>query len=97
MLLPGATIENATDEAHLDRYSGRVIGRRTYAQRPSGHRIRELFKPVHTGTIFGRYTKLLALVIRLMGANFPITGIIMWRNRWYKSRRHEQRRTVIMQ
>ncbi|MBD2721991.1 PepSY-associated TM helix domain-containing protein [Hymenobacter armeniacus] len=81
VLRPGAITENATDEVYLDQYSGQVISGQTYAQRPVGQRIRGLFKPVHTGAIGGLPTKILAFVIALLGATFPITGTIMWLNR----------------
>ncbi|MBF9141201.1 PepSY-associated TM helix domain-containing protein [Hymenobacter properus] len=89
VLRPGAITENATDEVYLDQYSGQVISGQTYAQRPLGQRIRGLFKPVHTGAIFGWPTKALALVMTLLGATFPVTGTIMWLNR----RRKQQRKT----
>ena len=55
-----------------------------------GQRIRGLFKPVHTGAIFGWPTKLLAFVFSLLGATFPVTGTIMWLNRRRKNRRKQQ-------
>ena len=94
VLRPGAITENATDEVYLDQFSGQVIGSQTYAQRPVGQRIRGLFKPVHTGAIFGWPSKLLALVIGLLGATFPITGTIMWLNRRRKSQRQQARPLV---
>ena len=87
VLRPGAITENATDDVYLDQYSGRVVGRQTYAQRPVGQRIRGLFKPVHTGAIGGLPTKLLAFAVGLLGAAFPVTGTIMWLNRRRKQRR----------
>ncbi|MFD2720763.1 PepSY-associated TM helix domain-containing protein [Hymenobacter monticola] len=87
VLRPGAITENATDEVYLDQYSGQVISVQTYAQRPVGQRIRGLFKPVHTGAIFGWPTKALALVMTLLGATFPVTGTIMWLNRRRKQQR----------
>ncbi|GAB3733568.1 PepSY-associated TM helix domain-containing protein [Hymenobacter agri] len=87
VLRPGALTENATDEVFLDQYTGQVVGRQPYAQRPVGQRIRGLFKPVHTGAIGGWPTKLLALVIGLLGATFPITGTLMWLNRRRKKQR----------
>ncbi|UOQ96884.1 PepSY domain-containing protein [Hymenobacter sp. 5317J-9] len=81
VLRPGAITENATDEVYLDQYSGQVISGQTYAQRPVGQRIRGLFKPVHTGAIGGLSTKVLAFVIALLGATFPVTGTVMWLNR----------------
>ncbi|WP_046243391.1 PepSY-associated TM helix domain-containing protein [Hymenobacter terrenus] len=90
ILRPGAIAENATSEVYLDQYSGRVIRSQTYEQRPVGQRIRGLFKPVHTGAIFGWPTKLLAFVISLLGATFPITGTILWLNRVRKNRKKQR-------
>jgi uncharacterized iron-regulated membrane protein len=90
VLRPGAVTENATDDIYFDQYSGQVISIQSYAQRPVGQRIRGLFKPVHTGAIFGWPTKLLALAISLLGATFPITGTIMWLNRTRKNRKKQQ-------
>jgi uncharacterized iron-regulated membrane protein len=90
VLRPGAVTENATDEVYLDQYSGQVISGQTYAQRPLGQKIRGLFKPVHTGAIFGWPTKILALVISLLGASFPITGTILWLNRIRKNRKKQR-------
>jgi uncharacterized iron-regulated membrane protein len=87
VLRPGAITENATDEVYLDQYSGQVLSGQTYAQRPVGQRIRGLFKPVHTGAIGGLPTKVLAFIIALLGATFPVTGTIMWLNRIRKKAR----------
>ncbi|WP_210517731.1 PepSY-associated TM helix domain-containing protein [Hymenobacter terricola] len=86
ILRPGAVTENATDEVYLDKYTGRTISSQSYAQRPVGQRIRGLFKPVHTGAVFGWPTKILALIMALLGATFPITGTVMWLNRLRKNR-----------
>lgn len=89
VLRPGAITERATDDVYLDQYSGKVISSQPYAQKPAGQRIRGLFKPVHTGAIFGLPTKILALIISLLGATFPITGTIMWLNRTRKGRKKQ--------
>jgi len=89
MLRPGAVTENATDEVYLDQYSGKILRQQTYAQRPAGQKIRGLFKPVHTGAIFGLPSKILAFVIVLLGATFPITGTILWLNRTKKSKKKQ--------
>lgn len=87
-ILPaGALTERATNEVYLDQYSGRVLRQQPYAQKPVGQRIRGLFKPIHTGAIFGWPTKILALVIVLLGATFPITGTILWLNRTRKGKK----------
>ncbi|MBF9236567.1 PepSY domain-containing protein [Hymenobacter sp. BT683] len=90
MLPAGAITDGATNEVFLDQYSGKVISGQTYEQRPVGQRIRGLFKPVHTGAIFGWPTKVLALIFGLLGATFPITGTIMWLNRIRKNRKKQR-------
>ena len=95
MLQPNAIIERATDDVYLDQYSGRVLRQQAYAEKPVGQRIRGLFKPIHTGAIFGWPTKVLAFVFVLLGATFPITGTIMWLNRTRKSKKKEQPRVAI--
>ncbi|OGX90274.1 PepSY-associated TM helix domain-containing protein, partial [Hymenobacter coccineus] len=87
ILRPGAPTERATDDVYFDRYSGQVLRQTTYAQQPLGQRIRGLFKSIHTGAIFGWPTKVLAFVIVLLGATFPVTGTILWLNRTRKSKK----------
>ncbi|AMJ67249.1 PepSY-associated TM helix domain-containing protein [Hymenobacter sp. PAMC 26628] len=87
ILRPGAPTERATNDVYFDRYSGQVLRRTTYAQQPLGQRIRGLFKPIHTGAIFGWPTKVLAFIIVLLGATFPVTGTLLWLNRTRKSKK----------
>jgi uncharacterized iron-regulated membrane protein len=90
-LRPHAAYENATDEVYLDQYSGRILGQQTYEQRSLGLRVRGMFKPVHTGAIFGWPSKVVGLVVCLLGFTFPITGTIMWLNRLRKARKKQRK------
>ncbi|UOQ64629.1 PepSY-associated TM helix domain-containing protein [Hymenobacter volaticus] len=90
-LRPGASYENATDEVYLDQYSGTVISKQTYEQRSLGQRVRGMFKPVHTGSIYGWPSKVISLVVCLLGVTFPITGTIMWLNRLRKAKKKQRK------
>jgi uncharacterized iron-regulated membrane protein len=90
-LRPGASHENATDEVYLDQYSGQVISQQTYEQRSLGQRVRGMFKPVHTGAIFGWPSKIVSLVVCLLGVTFPITGTVMWLNRLRKAKKKQRK------
>jgi uncharacterized iron-regulated membrane protein len=92
ILRPGAITERATDDVYLDQHTGQVLRQQAYAEKPVGQRIRGLFKPIHTGAIFGWPSKILALVIVLLGVTFPITGTILWLNRTRKSKKKGQPR-----
>jgi uncharacterized iron-regulated membrane protein len=83
-LSTNAVHEGATDAVYVDQYSGKVAGTLAYSERSLGARVRSTFKPVHTGSIWGWPTKILAFIVCLMGVTFPITGTIMWLNRTRK-------------
>lgn len=95
LLRPDAIMERATDDVYLDQYTGQVLRQQAYAEKPVGQRIRGLFKPIHTGAIFGWPTKMLALLVVLLGATFPVTGTLMWLNRTRKSRKKSTPRVAV--
>ena len=85
--VPGAAYEGATDELYLNQYDGRVLGELAFKDRNLGQRVRRLFKPVHTGAIFGLPSKIIALIICLLGVTFPVTGVLLWLSRLKKEKR----------
>jgi uncharacterized iron-regulated membrane protein len=76
--------ESATDAAYIDQYSGRLLGTLRFEERSLGARVRSSFKPIHTGSIWGTPSKILAFIVCLFGVSFPITGTILWLNRLKK-------------
>ena len=76
-----AAHESATDVVYVDQYSGAVLGKQAFGDRSLGAQVRSAFKPVHTGSIWGIPSKILAFIVCLLGVTFPITGTIMWWNR----------------
>ncbi len=79
--------ESATDAIYLDQYTGKLLSIVKYEQRSLGARVRSTFKPVHTGSIWGTPSKIIAFIVCIMGVSFPITGVIMWINRTKKKRK----------
>lgn len=84
LLPPGAAHEGATDAVYVDQYSGHAAGTLMFSERSLGARVRSAFKPVHTGSIWGLPSKIIAFIVCLLGVTFPITGTIMWLNRTKK-------------
>jgi uncharacterized iron-regulated membrane protein len=82
-----AAHESATDAVYIDQYSGTVIGKMTFGDRSLGAQVRSTFKPVHTGSIWGTPSKIIAFIVCLLGVTFPITGTIMWYNRTRKKKK----------
>ena len=85
-----AAHESATDAVYIDQYSGAVIGKQSFSERSLGAQVRSTFKPVHTGSIWGTPSKIIAFIVCLAGVTFPITGTIMWWNRT----RHKYRKNI---
>jgi uncharacterized iron-regulated membrane protein len=79
--------ESATDAVYVDQYSGDVLSTLPFSERSLGARVRSSFKPVHTGSIWGTPSRIIAFIVCLFGASFPVTGVIMWLNRIRKKNR----------
>jgi uncharacterized iron-regulated membrane protein len=71
-----------------------VLGTLAFSQRSLGARVRSTFKPVHTGSIWGTPSKIIAFIVCLFGVTFPITGTIMWINRTRKKNKVVKETTV---
>jgi uncharacterized iron-regulated membrane protein len=89
-VLTKQAMEMASDTYYLDQYTGQTIGVLKFTDKNLGQRVRSTFKPVHTGSVFGVYSKLLAFITCLLGVTFPITGTIMWISRLKKKNRKER-------
>jgi uncharacterized iron-regulated membrane protein len=87
VLGPNPAHKSATDVVYLDQYSGAVVGQLSFDARSAGAKVRSYFKPVHTGSLWGTPSKIIAFVVCLLGVTFPITGVIMWVNRTRKGKR----------
>ncbi|QNP51308.1 PepSY domain-containing protein [Hymenobacter qilianensis] len=67
------------------------MGKLDFQDRNLGQRVRRSFKPVHTGAIFGMPSKIIALIVCVLGVTFPITGVILWLNRLQKEKKKKQK------
>jgi len=64
--------------AWFDSKTGRYINHIPFTQYTTGLKIRKMILPIHTGSIYGWPTKLLALAVSLFAAALPVTGCILW-------------------
>ena len=73
-----ADIMVVSDAAYFDSNSGALLKKMPFEQLSSGIKIRKLNLPIHSGSIFGWPTKLLALIVALFTVSLPITGVLIW-------------------
>jgi uncharacterized iron-regulated membrane protein len=94
-VLPKTAVhESATDAVFIDQYSGTVLSRLKFSERSLGARVRSTFKPVHTGSIWGMPSKIIVFIVCLLGATFPVTGVIMWINRTNKTKKASKQKAA---
>jgi uncharacterized iron-regulated membrane protein len=79
-----ASIANVVDFLYFDQNHGHLISKRLYNDETTGMKVRRLVFPVHTGSLWGWPTKILALIVALITATLPVTGVIIWVGRKFK-------------
>jgi uncharacterized iron-regulated membrane protein len=65
----------------FDRYSGALINAEIFAEKTFGEKIARSIKPIHTGEIFGTFSKIIYFIACLIATTLPITGTLIWINK----------------
>lgn len=81
---------NGFDQIAIDPYLGKIVKIDRHELSPGGWQLRRYMKPVHTGAIGGLPTKILAFVVCLISASFPVTGFVLWMNRTRKGKKKKK-------
>ena len=68
------------DKLVLDR-DGTLLQKDLFSNKPLNVQIASLIKPLHTGTIFGTFSKLIYFFACLIATTLPITGTLIWINK----------------
>ncbi|WP_423146666.1 PepSY-associated TM helix domain-containing protein [Rubrolithibacter danxiaensis] len=89
--------ETESDQYFIDQYSGKIVGKQLFADRNLGQKVRAKIKPVHTGSIFGAYSKIIAFIACIVGTSLPVTGVILWINRIRKRKKIKKEDFVQME
>ncbi|OXG09109.1 putative iron-regulated membrane protein [Flavobacterium araucananum] len=72
------TIPNQSSAAYFDKYTAREIEARPYGSFSNGDKIKRLNYPIHTGSIYGLPTKIIAFLVCLFAITLPISGLLIW-------------------
>jgi uncharacterized iron-regulated membrane protein len=80
-------LANVASAAWFDRRSGEVLRVRPYEKESAGMKVRRLIYPIHTGSLYGWPTKIVAFVVTLFAASLPVTGTMIWLGRKKKAKK----------
>jgi uncharacterized iron-regulated membrane protein len=89
-----APISNIASFLYFDPASGKLVKKVLYENESRGMKARRLVFPIHTGSLLGWPTKILALIAALVSASLPVTGFVIWWNRKKKSARQHNKSKV---
>jgi uncharacterized iron-regulated membrane protein len=79
-------IPNQPSIAYFDKYTAKNIKTEPYESFTQGDKIRRIIYPIHTGSIYGYPTKIIAFFVCLFAATSPITGLLIWLGRKKKKK-----------
>lgn len=92
-----AKISNIVNFLFFDHHTGELIAKRMYDNETTGMKVRRLIFPIHTGSLLGLPTQIIALLASLLAASLPVTGFLIWLGKKRKSKKKERRRAKLKQ
>lgn len=75
---------SAADKLSLDQYTGAVVEKDVFKEKPFNERASASIKALHIGDIYGPFTKILYFIACLIATSLPITGVLIWINKMKK-------------
>lgn len=72
------------DKVQLDRYTAQPLKIEAYADKPLNVKIADSIKILHTGEIFGTFSKIIYFIVCLIATSLPVTGTLIWVNKMKK-------------
>ena len=88
-----ASIPNVVDFLYFERGTGELLKERLYRNESTGMKVRRMVYPIHTGSIYGWPTKVLAFFSCLVAVSLPVTGLRIWLGR--KKKAHKKIMTPV--
>jgi uncharacterized iron-regulated membrane protein len=75
------------DKIQFDRFSGKTIKVDRFSDKAVNVQIADSIKPLHTGEMFGTFSKILYFIACLIATSLPVTGTMIWLNKMKKKKR----------
>jgi uncharacterized iron-regulated membrane protein len=74
------------DKIMLDQYTGSVLNRDLFSNKPFGDQVVASIKAIHVGSFNGTFSKIIYFIACLIGTSLPVTGVIIWINKLRKKK-----------
>ena len=73
------------DRLTLDQYSNTVIKNDKFSDKTFAQQVSVMVKAIHTGEVFGLFSKIIYFIACLIATSLPVTGTIIWINKFKKA------------
>jgi uncharacterized iron-regulated membrane protein len=81
-----AAVDNTYDFLYFESGTGKLLKTRLHKDESAGMRARRLIFPIHTGSLFGWPTKIIAFICSLVAATLPVSGLLIYLGRKKKKK-----------
>lgn len=86
----------AIDRVYFDQYTGSMVRLEKYSDKPLGEKITSSVKFIHTGELFGTFSKLLYFMACLLATSLPVSGFLIWYNKGKKEPKKGKTRSKVL-
>ncbi|MFT3822565.1 MAG: PepSY-associated TM helix domain-containing protein [Chitinophagaceae bacterium] len=76
----------ATDRIDFDPRTNSIKKIDLFKNRTGGEKIVSMVRAIHTGELFGTFSKILYFIACLIGTSLPVTGVFIWLNKRKKKK-----------
>lgn len=80
-----------TDKLYLDPYTGAALQLERFSDKPLNVQVAQSIRSLHTGDIFGTFSKVIYFIGCLIATSLPVTGILIWWNKLKKKRKRKSK------
>ncbi len=84
----------ASDRIMLDQYTASVLDVEIFRDKPFNERVAGSIKALHTGEVYGTFTKILYFISCLIATSLPITGTLIWINKLKKRKKKSDKKAA---
>lgn len=76
-----SSVSNITDVLYFEKGTGHLLKENLFKNSSTGNKVRRMVYPIHTGSLYGWPTQIIALIAALVAFSLPITGLLIYLGR----------------
>jgi uncharacterized iron-regulated membrane protein len=85
----------AADKVLMNAANGQIIKTDIFTNKPFNERVAGSIKAIHTGSVYGTFTKLLYFFACLIATTLPVTGTLIWFNKLQKKKKRNNTKVTV--